>query len=307
MTYTSCLLWCCIGNIIASGDIESLHQGSSKAEQQVIAEGQKGRLLEPNLLELLGNIPTEKPLEGPPVHEAIVFRWTSVLKDGLNDETKQDLLQKHLPPENLKYLQVPKINPEVQAALSTAQVAQVLRRDERLAEKQKLLIAGASAVAQTLSGILEKPGEDYTMHVQSLSNAGRLLCDLLHTETITRRELISINLNKNFRDTLSDAPADNFLFGQALEERVKSAKNLEKASEDLKQPKQKKIPKMQVSLNTKGPAHQVQRGARVGQTLGKAPYYRPKVDRSQPAARRSRAPARDPQRPPTGIYTRRQY
>lgn len=64
---------------------------------------------------------------------------------------------------------------------------------------------------------------------------------------------------------------DNFLFGQALEERVKSAKNLEKASEDLKQPKQKKTPKMQVFLNTKGPGHQVQRGARVGQACSLLP------------------------------------
>ncbi|VEN62220.1 unnamed protein product [Callosobruchus maculatus] len=225
-----------------------------------------------DLLQMLGDEPAISPVHGPPIHEAIVTRWTNVLKNGLDETAKQDLLQKHLAPENFKSLTVPQLNPEVSAALT----AQLLRRDERLVHKQQVLAAGISAVAQVLSSMLEEKEGGNTPYIQSLSNAGRLLCHLHYSETITRKELIAINLNKDLKDTLSDAPIDNFLFGEALEDRVKAAKNLEKSSEELKQvrPKVFKQPS-QNPLNSRGPA-QLQRGARAGQYFKKPhPAYRP--------------------------------
>ncbi|VEN53497.1 unnamed protein product [Callosobruchus maculatus] len=221
---------------------------------------------------MLGDEPMISPVHGPPIHEAIVTRWTSVLKNGLGETAKQDLLQKHLAPENFNSLTVPQLNPEVSAALT----AQLLRRDECLVHKQQVLAADISAVAQVLSSMLEEKEGGNNPYIQSLSNAGRLLCHLHYSETITRKELIAINLNKDLRDTLSDAPINNFLFGEALGDRVKAAKNLEKSSEELKQVRPKVFKQSsQNPLNSRGAA-QLQRGARAGQYFKKPhPAYRP--------------------------------
>lgn len=257
--------------------------------------------LESGILKLLGDEPVNKAVEGPPIHTAIVSRWTSVLKNGLSEETSQELLQKHPIPGNFRSLQVPKLNPEVSAALSP----QLLRRDERLVQKQQLLTSSISAIAGTLSLMVEGKEGVVDQHIQSLSNAGRLLCNLHHADTITRRELISINLNKDLKDTLTDAPIGTLLFGEALEERVKAAKNLEKSSEELKQPRPKIFKKLvRSSLNSRSPA-QLQKGVRAGQTYGRTPLQRQHQKSNRDQQRPGRKP-RDPTRFPREKYPRHQ-
>lgn len=218
-----------------------------------------------------------------------MLRWSEILKNGLGD-TKQDIIKKYSVPANLPLLTVPKLNPEVNVALSTQ--IQVIRRDARLVQKQEQLAAGLSAIGEALSIMLKERGEGNRKCIELLSDAGRLLCDFHHVETITRRDLISINLNKDLKDTLSDAPVDNFLFGETLEERVKAAKNLEKSSFDLKPPKPKLAKKPFRPLNTKGPSRQ-SRGARVGQQYERAPYQRPNALRFTHRGPQMRQPQRN--------------
>lgn len=54
-------------------------------------------------------------------------------------------------------------------------------------------------------------------YIAPLSYASRLLADVHHAETISRRELAAYNLNKGLKSTLSDAPLDEWLFGADLE------------------------------------------------------------------------------------------
>lgn len=254
---------------------------------------------------MLGDEPAPQAFEGPSINEAIALRWTGVLKNGLDEDVKKDLLSKHLPPKNFGSLNVPKLNPEIKAALP----AQSINRDGRLISKQEILVGGIAVIANTLSEIIDDNNRRNSKYVACLGDAGRLLCHLQHSESTTRRELITLNLNKDLRETLSDAPIDDLLFGSTLEERVKAAKNLEKSSKELKLTKpniSKKVPSG--PLNSRRPTL-VQKGARVGQFAGKNPYPRPYYQGDQ--ARQMRNQSHQPRRrsgphhrqPPKGQQT----
>lgn len=226
--------------------------------------------LDPTVEVILGTAPTQTSKD-PLLHAAVASRWTSVLIEGLHEDTKPALIKKYCVPENLPLLKVPQLNPEIRAAISS----QILKRDQRLVQKQEQLGACISALGRAVTLLLEKKGGgDELNHLELLSDAARLLCDYHHTETTIRRELITINLNKDLKDTLSEAPVDNFLFGQSLEERIKAAKSLERSCSDLKPVKSKIVRKLPRPLNTRGPAP-ITGGARVGQQIqDKAPFYR---------------------------------
>ncbi|KAJ8980422.1 hypothetical protein NQ317_018814 [Molorchus minor] len=220
-------------NEAINSDMEESEPGPGENRENIDPENEPtvtGQNLGEDLLEILGNEPVQTAIQGPPVHDAIKVRWSEILKNGISEDIKLVMLNKHLVPENLPGLLIPKLNPEVTAALSS----QVLKRDERLVQKQQQLVTSISAIGKAISLMIEKQRGDDREYIELLSNAGRLLCDFHHNETKIRRDLISINLNKDLRDTLTDAPIDQYLFGASLDERLKTAKILEKSSIELK-------------------------------------------------------------------------
>lgn len=71
-------------------------------------------------------------------------------------------------------------------------------------------------------------------YIKLVSDAGKLLLDFHQTQSVTRRELIAINLRKDLKDTLTNVSSDGWLFGDKLFDRIKAAKELERSSLDLK-------------------------------------------------------------------------
>lgn len=166
-------------------------------------------------------------------------------------------------------MKAPELNPEIKAAISS----QILKRDDRLALKQQQLGTSISVIAEALSlSLAEEEGGNYQC-IKLLSDAGRLLCDIYHSETLTRKDLVSINLNKDIRETLSDGTTGQYLFGESLEERLKTAKSLEKSIQELRPVKPKVTKKTVQHLNSKGPSRQT-RGARGGYQYKRTPYQR---------------------------------
>ncbi|CAH1973240.1 unnamed protein product, partial [Acanthoscelides obtectus] len=101
--------------------------------------------------------------------------------------------------------------------------------------------------------------------IEKLSDAGRLLSDVPHTLSVSRKELAILNLNKEWKETLIDSPVDEWLFGEDLEERLKAAKSLQFSSKQLKIVKAPQ-PKKTISKNTLNyriPSS-YQRGAKLG-------------------------------------------
>ncbi|CAH2012914.1 unnamed protein product [Acanthoscelides obtectus] len=126
--------------------------------------------------------------------------WSKILTTGLSAETKETLIKKYLPPENCQELQPPLINPEVKRASPVNAV----RRDERIARLQQQVRAATSAISLLIAEMLKKEGGANREYIESLNDIGRLLCDVHHNETVSHRELICLNLNKDFKETLKD-------------------------------------------------------------------------------------------------------
>nr|CAH7717095.1 unnamed protein product [Callosobruchus chinensis] len=156
-------------------------------------------------------------------------------------------------PDNSRYFEAPKLNAIVRQAINDS----VVKRDERLTYKQTQIGVALSAIGSVISELLEKQeaGGDNKSIIERLSDAGRLLSDLHHSESTTRRDLASLNLNKEWRDTLSQSISDEWLFGEDLEERIKQAKTIQQSSDQLKSTKRapRKVPNARSSLNPKSP------------------------------------------------------
>lgn len=169
---------------------------------------------------------------GPPIHQQIADRWLHIFKSGLESEKRKELLLKYPAPDNSRYFETPKLNPMVTQAINES----VLKRDERLGNKQAQIGASLAAIGLVISQLLEKQegGEDNKVIIGRLSDAGRLLSDLHHSESVTRKDLVSLNLNREWKDTLSQSVSDEWLFGGDLEDRLKNAKNIQQSSNQLK-------------------------------------------------------------------------
>ncbi|XP_047995331.1 uncharacterized protein LOC125238482 [Leguminivora glycinivorella] len=70
--------------------------------------------------------------------------------------------------------------------------------------------------------------------IKALGDAGRLICDIHHRESLSRRYAILNILNKNVRDALKDTRCDEYLFGNDLSDHIKSSKAINKTGSDMK-------------------------------------------------------------------------
>ncbi|KAJ8916916.1 hypothetical protein NQ315_013386 [Exocentrus adspersus] len=155
---------------------------------------------------------------GAPLQQDLAARWSSLMKDGLSEADRTALISKYPPPSNCQLLRASKLNPLVADALLDS----VSRRGNRLQALQSQIGASISAIGAVLSSMLkeEEGAGSSKQYIQALSDAGRMLADILHAETISR--------------TLTEAPVDEWLFGANLEERVKAKKEMERTSLHLK-------------------------------------------------------------------------
>ncbi|VEN34578.1 unnamed protein product [Callosobruchus maculatus] len=174
-----------------------------------------------------------KQMFSPSIQPELAACWTKILISGLATETKENLIKKYLPPENCQELSAPLINPEVKRASPENSV----RRDARIAQIQQQVGAATSAVSLLITEMLKKEGGANREYIECLNDIGRLLCDVHYNESVSRRELLCLTLNKDFKEALKDTSICKWLFGSDLDSTLKTAKELEKSTQQLKVPK----------------------------------------------------------------------
>ncbi|XP_028162005.1 uncharacterized protein LOC114353990 [Ostrinia furnacalis] len=88
---------------------------------------------------------------------------------------------------------------------------------------------------------------------------GRLICDVQHADSVTRKNFILFSLKKDMSEHLSNTKIDGFLFGETLADTLKTAKSINKSGVELKadqntnnSAKRSKLPN-QKNLNRKAP------------------------------------------------------
>ncbi|CAG9763386.1 unnamed protein product [Ceutorhynchus assimilis] len=133
----------------------------------------------------------------------------------------------------------PKCNTQIYSALNESG----RKRDDKLRLTQTQIGIALAASAKVLSKLLKmEKTEDILSLIEGLSDCNRLLADWYHSESMSRRSIItgfSLQglLPTYYKDALNNAKLDEWLFGEDLTKRIKEAKVMERNVTDLKSAK----------------------------------------------------------------------
>ncbi|XP_024877335.1 uncharacterized protein LOC112458126 [Temnothorax curvispinosus] len=226
---------------------------SSLNAQKTEASGQENELiiedLDEEILDVIGKRVAEDRVLAPAIPKSIAVRLEDILKKGLPKEEREKLIKEHAPPKNCVLIDPPKLNEEVKVSIAEPS----RKRDDRIVDKQKKITACLALMGSSIVDVINNSKADKGTSilppaqialVKKLSEAARLLADLQRDETLTRRSLILATINSSQKEVLESSTADEWLFGQKLDERLKAAKTIERSGKDLKaKPKISKKPK----------------------------------------------------------------
>lgn len=222
-----------------------------EALDSVVDENTTATAVDPDMLALLGDDPSKLPVSTVDLHPDIISRWNFILSSGLATDVKTQLLQKY-PRGGSCNLEAPILNPEVVATLPEAAV----KRDLHFKSVQETTGSALAALGLVISTLLNEgeEGVDRFLLMEHLADAGKLLTDVQHAQSLARRAFISPGLNKDLRQVLENSKVEQLLFGKDLQDRIKDAKSMDRVGKELKAaPKQQQPKGRSGSLNWKRP------------------------------------------------------
>ncbi|XP_045494171.1 uncharacterized protein LOC123693215 [Colias croceus] len=199
-----------------------------------------------DIQDILGVDPTVTLEYGPEIHKDVASRFAHIATTGLDKDTRKELSNKYLIPENCTSIAAPQLNPEIKGVLFD----QVIKRDKAIEGRQKLMAVGITALGKIISTQLSSKDKNNDL-IKELMDIGRIFCDIQHSDSECRRNFALYSVKKELKEQLSTTKIDKFLFGSNLLEKVKTAKAITKSSSDLK-PDAPKKPKSNPTPSTSG-------------------------------------------------------
>lgn len=196
---------------------------------QELVESNEG-VLGDDILEILGIDPTATTEYGNEVHKEIATRFNHVATAGLTKDVRKELCEKYLIPSNCTRISAPLLNIEIKAAFNEP----LLKRDQAIEARQKELASAISCLAQVATDQLTSKNTNHEL-LKKVMDAGRLLCDIQHSQSVTRRNFAVFSLKKEMKEHLGNTTIDKYLFGENLPDALKTAKAVSKSGTELKQ------------------------------------------------------------------------
>ena len=185
-----------------------------------------------DFIELLGSDDFDEAADGPPMHATIAEKWQKILKLGLPKDSKEKLLKKFPIPQNCQTLKAPVLNPEVKSILGVGR-----KKDYYQALSQNRLGAAIGILGKALSYILSKEkSDDMATVFENISDAAKLLTDMHHRISMTRRFFILPALDFTGKSIAEESPIDTKLFGETFSEKLKSAKDVQRSAKEIARP-----------------------------------------------------------------------
>lgn len=190
---------------------------------------------------------------GSKIQTEIAIRWEQVVISGVNKDWRKEFYDKYLTPENCTLVDPPALNLEIKAAISES-----LLKKDAIQSKQKEISAAVSCIGLAIQRALCYDKKDTEM-IKLLIDAGRIMCDIQHTESRLRRGYICSCIKKEVKDHLIGTKIDSFLFGEKLADTLKAAKTINKSGFEIKISASTSRPHMKHnmatrSLNSRGPS-----------------------------------------------------
>ncbi|KAI5644858.1 hypothetical protein NE865_03204 [Phthorimaea operculella] len=185
--------------------------------------------IDSDLLDILGVDPSATVEYGKDIHGELASRLQHIATSGLTKESRKELNEKYLIPANCAKIGAPAMNPEIKAAVTET----VMKRDKGIEARQKQLACAISGLADVINKEIETKEKDNT-RVKQLMDICRILCDIQHAESVTRRNFAIFSIKKELKEHLVTTKIDKTLFGDNLAETLKSAKAVTKSGSELK-------------------------------------------------------------------------
>lgn len=148
---------------------------ASKPHEEGIPE------LDADILEILGNDPTHTNNFGNDIQKDLAVRLEHSTTDGLSKDTRKELMDLYVIPNNCELLCASILNPELKVTLTE----QVIKGDRTFETKQKVTSAAMLSLGQTITDVLSSKEKDTNL-LRLLMAKGRLVCDCQHNDTFTR-------------------------------------------------------------------------------------------------------------------------
>lgn len=185
----------------------------------------------------IGQIQTEG-LPAPDIFPPLSEAWTTVFKTGILQDQKTELLKKYPTPKNLLLSRAPPINPEVKTALMSSKSGVILKKDSYQMDIQGQLGIGLCALGEAFSDLLKKEVDDkfdinFSKVNTFLGDAGRILADVHHEISVSRRACLTPYLSHTAKNVSEDSQVGSSLFGEDFSDRFKSTVAMEKSAKDL--------------------------------------------------------------------------
>ncbi|CAG5100321.1 Protein of unknown function [Cotesia congregata] len=204
--------------------------------------------LELEVLKIIGDRLNPDRVLLPAIHKDLAVRVEEIINKGLPTTEKKTLLQKFPPPENGLFMDPPKLNFEIKTNIPDS----IVKRDDRIVEKQARISASLAGITKLMSMTLQLPQDQKLAMLEILGGVSRILADLQHEESEIRRSLILKNIDPSKRDILKSTSSNEWLFGGSLDEKFKAARLLESTAKKIKPAAQ--TGSNNESKNLKGPS-----------------------------------------------------
>lgn len=199
--------------------------------------------LDQDTMVILGEDPSTNVKYGPDLHKEIAKRFQHIATEGFDKDCRKALIAKYLVPSNCTYIAAPALNAELKAAIPEA----AAKRDKAIVVKQEQMASAISCLGQVITSQLIAKNNEL---LPKLMDTARILCDIQHYDSVTRRNFILSALKRDMKDALSSTKIDAFLFGDNLSETIKSAKAVTKSGTELKPETTNKNPPKRPNIQT---------------------------------------------------------
>lgn len=229
-------------------------------------------------LNVIGSRIDPERVLAPEANEDLAVRVHEIITKGLPEEEKKILKVKFPPPKNCLFLDPPKLNAEVKAALQDA----VVKRDIRILDTQQKITASLGGLMNLASFAFTLENEKKLEMLGIVSSVLRILADLQFDESAIRRNLILKNIDVSMRETLNSTQVGEWLFGENLEDQVKATKVLATSSGALKMKKQNNSTKnLRGPERRQPPRRQFQQNGQKFPARGQKTSYNPPIKKKK--------------------------
>lgn len=168
---------------------------------------------------------------GPSLDSEIVNRWSSYLTQGFNKDTRE--LWANIPfPGNCPLLEAPKLNPEIEAILSSTDS----KKDSFLANIQSKFGKGLTYMGYALDELIKSSSEkeEYKEVIRKMVDSSQMLCEGHYLLSVHRRhQLFSFIKDPSALKIATDSKSDEWIFGKDFGEKSKTAQTVLKSATEV--------------------------------------------------------------------------